>query len=214
MSDQTATLRQRLRDTAYEAMLDSAERVMIQKGYEKATMQEIAAAAGCATGTFYGYFKNKEELLQGIVGRHFRALAAMMRQAAADCQTPLEKLYRHMRVAVEYFNRERDFFRLFFAAIPRRADAVEHLLRQSAQDDHTAFHEYTLHIIREAQSRGEVRSDFPAEGILKFMHGLSLAAFEQFSVESPPRDSEEQLRVLWGFMTGGIGACGKGPGHD
>ena len=36
---------------AFTRMLDAAERCMIEHGYEQSTMQQIAAEAGCATGT-------------------------------------------------------------------------------------------------------------------------------------------------------------------
>ncbi|MCX7682001.1 MAG: TetR/AcrR family transcriptional regulator [Anaerolineae bacterium] len=47
-------------------ILEAAAAVLGEKGYERATMKEIAAHAGIAPGTIYLYFKNKRELLLAI----------------------------------------------------------------------------------------------------------------------------------------------------
>jgi AcrR family transcriptional regulator len=47
--------------------LAAAATVFRQKGYDRATTREIAAAADVSEGTIYNYFRSKNELLMGIV---------------------------------------------------------------------------------------------------------------------------------------------------
>jgi AcrR family transcriptional regulator len=47
-------------------ILEAAAAVLGEKGYERATMREIATRAGIAPGTIYLYFRNKRELLLAI----------------------------------------------------------------------------------------------------------------------------------------------------
>jgi len=58
--------KERLRDERRTYILDAAAAVFGEKGYERATMKEIAARAGIAPGTIYLYFKNKRDLLLAI----------------------------------------------------------------------------------------------------------------------------------------------------
>lgn len=51
-------------DQRRAALIDAAGKLFVEKGYEAATMDEIAAAANFAKGTLYHYFSNKAELLQ------------------------------------------------------------------------------------------------------------------------------------------------------
>ncbi|SHI02756.1 transcriptional regulator, TetR family [Sporobacter termitidis DSM 10068] len=44
-------------------IIDAALRLFSEKGYEATTVAEITEAAGVAKGTFFNYFKAKEELL-------------------------------------------------------------------------------------------------------------------------------------------------------
>jgi len=46
-----------------EKILETAEEYFCEKGYLSATSRKLAEAAGISVGSFYFYFKNKEELL-------------------------------------------------------------------------------------------------------------------------------------------------------
>ena len=159
MSDKTATLRQRLRQTAAEAMLDSAERAMLHKSYERATMAEIAEAAGCATGTFYLYFKNKEELLQAIVARHTKAIFDVSRAAMDEVDDPMEKLRRSAAAHLRYIHDHRGFFRMLFTAIPMGHRSLHQRLSGASRQLHDDYTRFELEIIRRGQKQGKVRFD-------------------------------------------------------
>src|SRR5262249_42169021 len=68
-------------------LLDAAVRVFARKGAGAAAIHEIAAEAGVANGTFYNYFRSREELLEAasvrLVERFDREIAAS-RVAVAD----------------------------------------------------------------------------------------------------------------------------------
>jgi AcrR family transcriptional regulator len=48
-------------------ILDGARSVFLAKGFDAASMNDIAAAAGVSKGTLYVYFDNKEQLFEEIV---------------------------------------------------------------------------------------------------------------------------------------------------
>jgi TetR/AcrR family transcriptional regulator, transcriptional repressor for nem operon len=47
-------------------ILDAAETLIVEHGYEGMTMEQVAAAAGVAKGTVYLYFPSKQSLLAGM----------------------------------------------------------------------------------------------------------------------------------------------------
>lgn len=53
-------------DEKIAMLMETASGLFVEKGYDKTTMDEIAAAAGVAKGTLYHYFKNKAELLHAL----------------------------------------------------------------------------------------------------------------------------------------------------
>jgi AcrR family transcriptional regulator len=63
------SLRERLVAVRRDHILDAATQAFAAKGFEAATIREIARLAGVADGTIYTYFKNKAALLLGILDR-------------------------------------------------------------------------------------------------------------------------------------------------
>ncbi len=55
------------------AILDTAERMFFQKGYEETTVQEILDALKCSKGSFYHHFDSKIEVLAEIAAEHTAA---------------------------------------------------------------------------------------------------------------------------------------------
>ncbi|MFO1492115.1 MAG: helix-turn-helix domain-containing protein [Kiritimatiellia bacterium] len=51
--------KERDRQVRQDDFLSAAERLFAEKGYHHAAMEDIAKAAGYATGTIYRYFKSR-----------------------------------------------------------------------------------------------------------------------------------------------------------
>ena len=200
----------RRHDTGAHMLIEDAEAAIIRKGYDRVTMRDIAAEAGCAPGTLYRYFKNKREVVNAIVTRHSGRLHSAIGEALSSSSAPLEKLRRATETSVEYFNENRNFFRMFFTATSGKPDRVMSDLPARVQRDWRELRELMLEVIREAQARGQVRRDYSPESIRKFMHGLMTGYLDELSVQEALPHRREQVRTLWGFMTGGIsGAEGR-----
>src|SRR5207249_11783913 len=58
----TAAAKARLEGTRRTQILAAAAGVFARKGFDRATVTEIARAAGLAEGSIYNYFRSKEEL--------------------------------------------------------------------------------------------------------------------------------------------------------
>lgn len=62
----------REREMRRQQILVAAKRIFSQKGYEKATMEDIAREAELSAGTLYLYFKSKDELYASLCLRVLR----------------------------------------------------------------------------------------------------------------------------------------------
>ena len=58
-----AKLPDRYAEERRQEILDAARRVFVDKGYDNATMNDIAAAADVSAGSIYRYFENKRDLI-------------------------------------------------------------------------------------------------------------------------------------------------------
>ncbi len=65
-------------------ILNAAVHLFAEEGFHETTVQEIAAAAGVATGTVYLYFPSKDQVLLALHRRLGEGLAAHVEDAASD----------------------------------------------------------------------------------------------------------------------------------
>jgi AcrR family transcriptional regulator len=72
-------------------ILDAAEKLFAVKGYEAATVNDILAAVNLSKGTFYHYFKSKEDVLDGMVKRQIDAGLEKAQAIAANPRISVEK---------------------------------------------------------------------------------------------------------------------------
>lgn len=56
-----------------EAVLEGSRRVFLERGFEEATLSEIALVAGVSAGSLYQYFASKQDLLVELTRRDLRA---------------------------------------------------------------------------------------------------------------------------------------------
>lgn len=86
MSSQNATVRQPQREKGrlrVAALLDAAQQVFAEDGFDAATMTAIAARAGASIGSLYQYFPTKEHVADAVLARYAEALYQRM-QALQD----------------------------------------------------------------------------------------------------------------------------------
>lgn len=72
----------RVRAASQARILQAARRLFGKRGYQAATMRQIAEAAGTSIGNLYFYFANKEALLDTLMAEAREPLWAWMDQAS------------------------------------------------------------------------------------------------------------------------------------
>jgi AcrR family transcriptional regulator len=73
-------------------ILDAAEKLFAAKGYEAATVNAILEAVNIAKGTFYYYFKSKEDVLDALIERRINEGMQKAEEIVASSLPPVEKL--------------------------------------------------------------------------------------------------------------------------
>jgi len=59
-------------------------RILVKEGYERASTNKIAQAAGVSSGLLYQYFPSKEALVAAVIDRHQDEMMPVIRHALAD----------------------------------------------------------------------------------------------------------------------------------
>jgi len=69
-----------------QALLEAAAEVIASKGYEKASLAEIAKRAGLTTGAVYSTYGSKWDLMQAVIDQLMRTTAAEQIQRSPDLE--------------------------------------------------------------------------------------------------------------------------------
>jgi AcrR family transcriptional regulator len=88
------------REAAEEALLDAAERLLVEVGYAAITTRRIAAEAGVNHGLVHYYFGSNENLLVRALERFTARLVARQRELYATDLPFIEKWRQAMRYLV------------------------------------------------------------------------------------------------------------------
>jgi len=87
---------QRSQDTV-ECILDATARVLCSTGYDRASTNRVAMAAGVSVGSLYQYFPSKEALVAALVERHVEQMTSLVTGKLAEVSTaPLDVAVRTM----------------------------------------------------------------------------------------------------------------------
>jgi len=64
-------------------LIEAAAAVIAEKGFDRASLEDIAALAGMTRGAVYGNFKNKEELFLALIEAHWKPIIPPLKAGAS-----------------------------------------------------------------------------------------------------------------------------------
>lgn len=103
----------RARNDVYrEHILEAAERVFAENGFEAAKLQDISRLAGLSMGTIYAIFPGKTELFRAILEGRGQELLELVQGLAAKQLPPLDALRALIELYVDWFVAHPAFLRM------------------------------------------------------------------------------------------------------
>jgi AcrR family transcriptional regulator len=107
-----------------ELVLDAAERVMAEHGFEAATLARVVQESGVPMSSVYHYYGSKDRILLAVMERGAERFFADLPRLDRRAGRPSQHLTRVIATAVQTLERHPHFLRLLivFAAQPPAAD--------------------------------------------------------------------------------------------
>ncbi|MCX7917148.1 MAG: TetR/AcrR family transcriptional regulator [bacterium] len=99
-------------------ILKVAERLISQKGYSKTTIEEITKKVGIGKGTFYLYFKDKNDLFFSIIKEEFENLMLKIKEEVEEIEDFFERLKKGIEIYLEYHEKNYNFFKILLQEKP------------------------------------------------------------------------------------------------
>jgi AcrR family transcriptional regulator len=92
--------KERERERRRQQIIVAAKRVFSEKGFSRATMEDIAKEAELSPGTLYLYFKNKDELYASLSIRILQYLLIRLEHVAKEANANLETRMENLKKAL------------------------------------------------------------------------------------------------------------------
>lgn len=167
-----------IEETRRRQILDAAEKVIAERGIDKARMDDIVQEAGLSKGALYWYFKSKDALIRALLDRVF---ISEMREADALVSaqgSSGDRLRTFAGYAVEDYKRFEKLLPLAyeFLALAARSKAVRETL--------VGYYERYTHILATIIQQGIERGEFPpcdpeivATSLIAMYEGIAMLWF-------------------------------------
>jgi len=167
-----------------DSLTDIALRVFAERGYDGASMDDVARAAGITKATIYHHVPGKEALLERGLRRALDALFAVLDEAAAREGRAMERVrhivFRVATITCELLPEVSVLFRV------RGNSDVE----REAIERRRKFDRIVTRLLVEAQSAGDVRSDLDPAIATRLLFGLSNSVVEWYRKGGPVAPDE------------------------
>ena len=125
MSEPLKTRREREKQARYDTILDAAELVFSEKGYERTSMDDIARTASLSRALLYVYFKDKAAIQRGIMLRAGHSLFRRFEEARQTADNGLSQIRAMGESYYRFYLEEPDYFSALTKASTAMAEADE-----------------------------------------------------------------------------------------
>ncbi|QKE07483.1 MULTISPECIES: TetR/AcrR family transcriptional regulator [Bacillus cereus group] len=182
-------------------ILETAERLFLTKGYTKTTVNDILKEVGIAKGTFYHYFKSKEEVMDEIIMRIIKEDVAKAKVIVSNPNIPvLEKL-----------------FRVLMEQSPKSGDVKDKMIEQFHQPNNAEMHQKSLvqsiihlspvltEILEQGIEEGIFSTSYPQETI-ELLLSSAQVIFDDGLFQWKPEEMMRRVKAYIKMMEVSVGA--------
>lgn len=118
-----------------DALIEATARILMKEGYDRASTNRIADAAGVSIGSLYQYFPGKEALVAAVIDRHTQGMMQVVRNALVKvAMRPIEEAARELvRVMIDAHRVNPKLHRVLVEQVPRvgRLDNIQAIDREA-----------------------------------------------------------------------------------
>jgi AcrR family transcriptional regulator len=105
--------REQRKQVTRRELLVAGRRLFSEKGLYDSRIEDVTQIAGVAKGTLYGYFADKEALVQAVVTSGFDELAGQVQRESRGATARIERIERVAHAHLVFLDENPDLMRLF-----------------------------------------------------------------------------------------------------
>jgi AcrR family transcriptional regulator len=139
------------KDKIYEA----AVKIFAKDGFEKTTVDDIAAKSKLAKGTIYYYFKSKDEVFLEMIDNGISKFNEELGKKMKGSKSPKDKMEKLLDVQLDFYEKYKDFYKVLFSEFWR----LEPKWKKEIDKIREGYFSMIKKIIEEGKKEGCFRKD-------------------------------------------------------
>jgi len=155
-------------NAARTKVAEAAIQVFAEKGYEEATMDDIAKALGVTKGALYHYYRLKVDILKEIYLQSHKAVREFFHKSLKDSD-PVEGLQGLFGLATGHY-KEFTPVQLEILSLATQDDRVRSIVKEDYKEDLAIIERYLQTLVR----KGKMRSDVDVKFLASSLQALAL----------------------------------------
>jgi AcrR family transcriptional regulator len=169
-----------------EELIDTAEELFVKKGYDETSVSEIVRKARVAQGTFYYYFKSKDEIRNAVIDKNISEVKVIVdKMMKTEGLNALERMSLFSMGFREWASQKGKLMEYIHQ---EKNEILHYRMSKKVLDYLTPAYEK---IIRQGIKEGTFTTKYPAEAA-KALMGLTESVFE--GTHAPDFDDKDTIR--------------------
>ena len=211
MSEPLKTRREREKQARYDTILDAAELVFSEKGYERTSMDDIARTASLSRALLYVYFKDKAAIQRGIMLRAGHSLFRRFEEARQTADNGLAQIRAMGESYYRFYLEEPDYFSALTKASTAMAEADESQAEEMlcSKSDLMELMVGAIELGLQDGTMNRERITDPIQTALYLrgaLHGVILLCQSEMGEGNPEFPAEQLIRHTMDMLTSSISA--------
>lgn len=211
MSEKLKTRREREKQARYDTILDAAELVFSEKGYERSSMDDIARTASLSRALLYVYFKDKAAIQRGIMLRAGHSLFRRFEEARQTADTGLSQIRAMGESYYRFYLEEPDYFSALTKASTAMIEADESQAQEMlcSKSDLMELMVGAIELGLQDGTMNRERISDPAQTALYLrgaLHGVILLCQSEMGEGNDGFPAEQLIRHTMDMLTSSIAA--------
>jgi len=186
-----------------EEILSAAEKVFAAKGFFSTTMSDIAREAEFGTGTLYKYFKSKEDLYFTLIDEKVEEINPLVKAELSQKTSAVERIKKVLELQFEFFERNRDFFRIYTSERSRFEWTVKDEFGKDIHEKMVAYINILAEVMREGIEEGEFRPMNPMD-LAHALVGIVNSFIFEWMISREPYPLISKLDTVLEIFLGGV----------
>jgi AcrR family transcriptional regulator len=191
--------RQAQKEKTRDLLQQKALELFKSQGYQKTTIMQITESAGLAKGTFFNYFRTKEEVLHAIHDWQMHIIEKEI-CSLANTSSLTDKLYTLLKKLAN-INEElgQEFIKSLF-----HVATISNMNRKNEENPTQIFTNIFVSLFAQGQASGEIRNDLPTAVIASTFSQLYFGTLHHWCTNTTSQPLKELLENAFTIFFNGI----------